>query len=252
MAGYSYGRIASSYVAGGSVVGGRGVGGLTGRLNAGTVVASYSDVSVNAGDRPMGGLAGGMDGMSVVSASYSIGRVQRSGAEYGGLTGVRGSGAEIQSSYFDRARSGQSSCCGTNAPSPDETPRTSFELRSPTTAAGIYAGWHRLNVDGVDQLGDGDLNDDAPWDFGSGLDYPVLRGVSARTLAGNTTNAGVQRRVQPAGAGNVVAARHRPDNGRFDGKVRGGTGRSQHGRGDGTLVGGTRRRRRRLRRSGRF
>ena len=47
------------------------------------------------------------------------------------------------------------------------------------------------------QLGDGDLNDDAPWDFGSPFQYPVLRGVSARYLDGNTTNIRVQQRLQP-------------------------------------------------------
>ena len=197
LAGVSYGRIAASYATSGSVVGGRGVGGLVGRLNAGTVVASYADVSVNAGNRPLGGLTGGMDGTSVVSASYSIGRVQRSGAEYGGLTGARGSDAEIQSSYFDLDRSGQTACCGTNAPSPDEAPRLFFELRTPTSAVGIYAGWDRLNVDGVGQDADGDVNDDAPWDFGSAFEYPVLRGVSARYSTGNTASAGVQRRLQP-------------------------------------------------------
>ena len=58
LAGVAYGRIASSYVAGGSVAGGQGTGGLVGELAAGTVVASYTDVSVDSPNSPLGGLAG--------------------------------------------------------------------------------------------------------------------------------------------------------------------------------------------------
>ena len=206
LAGVAYGRIASSYVVRGSVTGGLGVGGLVGALTGakGKVVASYTNVSVSAAtvppNRAKGGLIGGADDMSVVSASYSIGRVEETGDQDGGLIGSRGSSVKIQSSYFDRGRTAQIACCGgTNVPSPDRSSKTSAELRAPTTAVGtIYAGWDRLNVDGVDQLGDGDLNDDAPWDFGTSFDYPVLRGVSARYLNGNTTNADVQRRLQPS------------------------------------------------------
>ena len=63
--------------------------------------------------------------------------------------------------------------------------------------ATIYAGWDKLDVDGVDQGGDRDFNDDAPWDFGSDLDYPVLRGVGARYPTGNGANIRVQRNLQP-------------------------------------------------------
>ena len=198
LAGVAYGRIASSYVAGGSVTGGWGVGGLVGALTGakGRVVASYTNVSVSAAtvppNRAKGGLIGGADDMSVVSASYSIGRVEETGNQDGGLIGSRGSSVEIQSSYFDRGRTAQIACCGTNVPSPDRSSKTSAELRAPTTAVGtIYAGWDQLDLDG-----DGDFND-APWDFGSSLDYPVLRGVSARYPTGNSTNVGVQRRLQP-------------------------------------------------------
>ena len=181
LAGVAYGRIASSYVAGRSVTGGWGVGGLVGALTGatGTVVASYTNVSVSAATFPphraKGGLIGGADGMSVVSASYSIGEVQATGNQNGGLIGSRGSSVKIQSSYFDRGRTAQIACCGTNVPSPDRSSKTSAELYAPTSAMGIYAGWDKLNVDGVDQGGDGDLNDDAPWDFGTSFDYPVLR-----------------------------------------------------------------------------
>ncbi len=200
LAGVAYGRIVSSYVAGGAVHGGWGIGGLVGELGgSGIIIASYvDDVLVDTQNRPLGGLVGEASGMSIVSASYTLATLKRSGSEIGGLIGKRATSAEIQSSYFDRVRSEQSSCCGTNPLSPDDTPRTSSDLYAPTTTAGtIYAGWDQLNVDRVDQRDDGDLNDDAPWDFGNRFQYPVLRGVSARYPAGNTTSIGVQRRVQP-------------------------------------------------------
>ena len=106
LAGIAYGRIASSYVAGGRVHGGWGIGGLAGELAAATVVASYADVSVDSPNRPLGGLAGRASGMSIVSASYTVATLRRSGSQVGALVGDRGTSAEIQSSYFDRGRAG--------------------------------------------------------------------------------------------------------------------------------------------------
>ncbi len=206
LVGRNEGKVAACYVTGGSVKGVFAAGGLAG-ANHGTVLASYAAVGVHADGLRSGGLIGRAAAGSVVSASYSIGRVTggaRGGSTYrGGLVGGRDEADaaeyDVQASYFDRARSGQSSCCGENEPSPDRSSRTSIELRAPTAAAGIYAGWDQLDVDGVAStaMGAVTLNDDAPWDFGSGLDYPVLRGVSARYPTGNTTSAGVQRRLQP-------------------------------------------------------
>ena len=73
----------------------------------------------------------------------------------------------------------------------------SDELRAPTTAAGIYAGWDQLDLDGVDQGNDGDFNDDAPWDFGNDREYPTLRGVSGNFTGGNSTAIRTQQRRQP-------------------------------------------------------
>ena len=206
LVGRNEGKVAASYVIGGRVEGVAAAGGLAG-VNYGTVLASYAAVGVHADGLRSGGLIGRAAIGSVVSASYSIGRVTggaQGGSIYrGGLVGGRdepdAARYDVQASYFDRVRSGQSSCCGRNEPSNDaHTSRTSIQLRAPTTAVGtIYAGWDQLNVDGVDQGNDDDLNDDAPWDFGSGLDYPMLRGVSARYPKGNTAGIGVQRRLQP-------------------------------------------------------
>ena len=207
LAGASHGRIESSYVVDSSVFSGWGVGGLVGTLfktalSTATVVASYAEVSVRTpmnGNRGKGGLIGGSSvpmgvaGKNVVNASYSIGSVEDTGSQDGGLVGSGSASADVQSSYFDRDRTAQTACCGAPAPSPDVAPRTSAQLRGPTTAAGtIYAGWERLNVDGVDQGMDGDLNDDAPWDFGSPFQYPVL------VFGGDTDSRSAQRTAQHA------------------------------------------------------
>ena len=155
--GSNYGTIATSYVAGGTVRARWHVGGLVGRIaENGIVIASYADVFVDGLRDTVGGLVGFMENASIVSASYAIGEV-RGRNEIGGLAGERHPGspglpAEIQASYFDTKRSRRSSCCGVGAPSSDaDTVKTSDQLRDPTTAVGtIYAGWDRLNVDGVD------------------------------------------------------------------------------------------------------
>ena len=178
----------------------RGVGvagGLAGRMIGGIVIAGYANVDVNIRENVAGGLVGAMDAASIVSASYAVGEVEVGDGhdKIGGLTGERnGDAAEIRASYFDREHSGLPSCCGVNAPSPDDAPRKSVELHAPTAAVGIYAGWDRLDVDGVDQGDDGDLHDDAPWDFGGYFDYPVLVfGVAD----GGTARRRSQREAQP-------------------------------------------------------
>ena len=181
LVGLNYGTIAASYVIGGSVQTGAGAGGLAGS-NQGTVVASYADVAVRAkdGGGSSGGLLAHMAASGVVSASYSVGAVTGvGGSVLGGLIGDLASGGEIIGSYFDRDRSGQTTCCGTNAPTTDVSVKTSHELRVPTTAAGIYAGWDRLDVDGAGG------NDDSPWYFGSQFHYPVLWQGATEARAGN-------------------------------------------------------------------
>ena len=199
LVGENAGKVAASYVAGGGVTGGWSAGGLMG-VNRGVVIASYADVKVNAVSDNSGGLIGEAAVDSVVSASYSVGVVQSGGAKSGGLVGQRNNsnaGAnDVQASYYDRGRSVQTMCCGLNTPSNDAgTSRTSAELRAPTAAMGIYAGWDKLNVDGADQGGDNDLNDDAPWDFGGPFQYPVLvfGGDAGRVAARRTS----QQEAQP-------------------------------------------------------
>ncbi len=204
LVGRNDGKVAACYVIGGRVYGAWGAGGLAGS-NFGKVIASYANVEVDSRFHTSGGLIGEAGVGSVVSASYSIG-VVKGGSHMGdtvrgGLLGRRDtSGAvatDIQASYFDNERSGQSGCCGgANVPSPDNSPKTSNQLRAPTTAGTIYEGWDKLNVDGVDQEDDGDLNDDAPWDFGTFYQYPVLVfGDDADSRAAQRTS---QQQAQPA------------------------------------------------------
>ncbi len=199
LAGFNYGKIAASYVVSGAVSGSSVVGGLVGAVERGIVVASYSDVAVHGDGQRVGGLAGFAAGEAIVRASYTIGKPTGGGNQRGGLMGWRdGRGVELQSSYFDSERSGESSCCGEGAPVTDTAPRSSAELRSPTAAEGIYAGWDRLNVDDTSStvMGVLTLNDDAPWDFGNFLHYPVL--VFGGDAGSRAARRASQQEAQPA------------------------------------------------------
>ena len=198
--------VTACYVVDGEVGGGWGVGGLAGVNIGGTIIASYTDVAVLVGASSAGGLTGNNLAGGRIIASYALGSLSEVSPffpnfakQFGGLAGTNdaASTAVVESSYFNRESSGKASSGGVNVPS--SSVQTSRTLRLPTAAEGIYAGWDKLDVDGVDQGRDGDFNDDAPWDFGSSLEYPVLRGMSARyPIVGNTTSADVQRRFQPS------------------------------------------------------
>ena len=141
-------------------------GGLIGR-NAGRIEASYSTARV-IGYWGAGGLTGRNDYNSrtepngEIHSSYSVGRVTASydHAE-GGLAGGNNSGYQgsVTNSYFDRDTSGQSKRAA--------YARTTAELQSPSGYTGIYATWDDHDIDG-------DGNADAPWDFGTSSQYPIL------------------------------------------------------------------------------
>ena len=190
LAGHNSGMVAASYALGGRMSGGQRscvsvgqkscvsggfrTGGLVGD-NEGTIIASYATASVRGHGHFVGGLAGRVGSGGDVIASYALGSVSRinnTRASYGGLVGrIEGSG-RITNSYFVPAVSGANTN-GQNVP-PTARLMTREELHEPTSATGIFEAWDGLNVDGVDQGGDNDLNDDNPWDFGNVLQYPVL------------------------------------------------------------------------------
>ena len=145
-------------------------GGLVG-LNAG----SGRIVACHAGGRTVetsvgraGGLVGRIDGGSIL-ASYSTGFVTGPyNSVRGGLIGGR-TGGTVSSSYWDSQTSRIADDSDTAAPEGRKT----AELRAPTGYAGLYQAWNvDLGLDG--DFGDGDSDD--PWYFGGG-DYPRLKGL---------------------------------------------------------------------------
>ncbi len=150
-------QVVASYATG-AVSGSTIVGGLVGR-NQGEVKAGYATGAVSStSNSKTGGLVG--DNRGPVTASYATGAVSGTSGNVGGLVGS--SQSTPTASYFDSDTSGQS----------DSTQgKTTKELQEPTgystPASNIFSTWN------VDLDGDG-ANDD-PWDFGFGLQYPVLK-----------------------------------------------------------------------------
>ena len=146
-------------------------GGLVGVLLASsTIRASYATGNVSViGVGRAGGLVGSNAG--AISACYAIGNA--SGSNVGGLVGD--DAGTVTDSYFDSDVS--------NRPDTDPYAKTNAELQTPTaygTAMDIYANWN-VDVDDGRSIGVnngmamGDTNVDDVWDFGSDLEYPVLK-----------------------------------------------------------------------------
>ena len=163
LVGRNSGNIEASYAVA-TVGGGSFVGGLVGgQNNGGTVTASYVVATVS-GNSVVGGLAGSNSGN--IEASYAVATVGGNSA-VGGLAGENS--GNIEASYWDTDVSGLSASAG-------GTSKTTSELQTPTTAAGIYSTWDDVDVDG-------DTEADDPWDFGTHRHYPVLQygGLSTAT-----------------------------------------------------------------------
>ena len=158
LAGSSWGRVEASW-ASGSAAGNTNVGGLVGSTAASSViVASYSKAGAQCGAGSAGGLVGNNAGAIV--ASYATGAITGSCAaslKHGLASGT----GTATSSHWDRETSGTTT-------SDQGGGRTTAQLQGPTSAAGIYAGWDALDVDG-----DGDPHE-APWHFGTDSHYPAL------------------------------------------------------------------------------
>ncbi len=164
LVGYNAGNVRGSYAVGDVSGKGSNSGGLVGYNHSGAryeryvipkgvITASYAAGSVSSSGRWVGGLVGSNWGR--VTASYALGAAQ--GDEAGGLTGYNG--GEINASYWNSDR--------TRAAGGGGVGQTTTALQTPTGYAGIYAAW---NVDW-----DGDGNNDAPWEFGTDRQYPVLK-----------------------------------------------------------------------------
>ncbi len=206
--------IVGSYATGRVRGGDRSVGGLVG-ANFGDIFASYATGDVSGGGWSLGGLVGYSEG--VISASYALGAV--SGRAVSGVAGVNGlvgvqhshlvtvqrgdrragrnghrcidceipnaipghgDRSGITASYWNTQAPGQTASRGVNMSvlrlygGPRCTGRTTAELRQPTDYTGIYALWDDLR----DYSGD-----TYAWDFGTPLDFPVLRDTGPSVAA---------------------------------------------------------------------
>ena len=159
LVGRNYGMIMNSYATG-SVVASARVGGLIGR-NTNIIASSYATGSVE-GTSQVGGLVGRHDigtitnNIGTITNSYATG-VVTGDSNTGGLVGRSDTGITTDS-YWDINT-------GVLPTSAGGTSRTTVELQSPTTATGIYNSWSSDN-----------------WDFGTSLQYPVLRYVDSNAL----------------------------------------------------------------------
>ena len=178
--------IAASYASGDVTANGGAdvkIGGLVGlNLWRGDITASYAtgDVTATGVDELyIGGLVGSNEVRSsfivpgVITASYSTGSLSGTGAtatNKGGLVGANVDDNAIVASYWDTDASGTPDDADGVAPEG----KTALEIVTPTSYSGIYAAWN-VDVDNAD--GDDDLTTgvDAPWDFGTSYQYPVLK-----------------------------------------------------------------------------
>ena len=179
LVGQNRGSITACYTTGVVAGGGSGsganarIGGLTGSTSgssSASIRSSYSTAAVTASANA-GGLTGRFTDGSITN-SYSTGRVTAS-SNAGGLIGVGSINfpGTVSNSYWDTVSSGRSTSNGGTG----KTPR---ELQTVTGYSGIYADWN-ANLDG-------ESGNDDPWDFGNGMQYPMLdyKGMSTAPQGG--------------------------------------------------------------------
>ncbi len=158
------------------------MGGLVGD-NAGEIFASYATGDVS-GRRYIGGLVG--DNGAPISASYALGAVSGDGY-VGGLAGNHRSVStknghrcigctlpNVRPGHADRSNITASYWLNSRAAGQAGRRLTTAELRRPTGYTGIYALWDDLR----DRSGDSHV-----WDFGTSLDFPVLRDTGPSVAA---------------------------------------------------------------------
>ena len=178
-------------------------GGLAGH-NEGTLTATYAAGAVK-GKGGRDGYVGGLVGHNItpsdatsatktIVASYSIAPVTAVAyattanaptPTIGGLTGYNDSSARITASYWDYIASGVPDDSDTDMPEG----KTTADLISPTSASGIYAGWDKLTIDGVNNV--------APWKFiASGPRQHLWLTYGGHTRAGDLSG---NQHIAPSG-----------------------------------------------------
>ena len=171
LVGYNPGDISNSYATG-AVTGDDSIGGLVGEnSNPGNISNSYATGAVT-GTNHVGGLGGYSQG-GTVSNTYATGRVMGTvtGSEerVGGLWGGK-LNTTITASYYNRQTTGKSD-------SGRGVAKTTVELLAPTSSTGIYGAWNG-----------------ADWNFGTNLQYPVLKiDVNGNGTAGDPADLLAQR-----------------------------------------------------------
>ena len=184
------GVVVGSYAAV-EVSGSEAVGGLVG-ANAGGVAAVHATGRVS-GTRRVGGLVGFNRG--ALAAGYATGRVFGA-AESGGLAGLTEPPGTVTASYWDTDTSGRASGGSGDRAATAGRGLPTAALQAPVDYAGLYAAWS------VDVDGDGAA--DAPWDFGTVLQYPALSldvdgdGVAGWREVGRQLRAGPALTAAPA------------------------------------------------------
>ena len=155
-------QIVASYVIGGEISATGGAGGLVGN-HSGIILASYAATAVSAVNYA-GGLVGIRASGNSITASYAAGPVSVTGTGAGGISGL-GAHGTITATYWDTNVTGIADDSDTNMPEG----KTTSELQSVTgyDTGSVYADWN-VNVDG--QTGADD-----PWDFGTWMQYPMLK-----------------------------------------------------------------------------
>ena len=230
LVGLNSGRVVASYSAV-NASGGDEVGGLAGD-SSGPILASYAIGTVS-GRGSVGGLVGNNHDFGRIFASYSTGIVS-GGKCVGGLVGseigvlvtkivVVGSNKVVVND--DNKEDEPESQCSSRPPKNERTMveildsywdvetsdhevgdeddlfpgvagKTTAELQGPTGYHGIYSNWN-LDVDNAD----GDRLDmtgkDDPWNFGTAVQYPVLRIDFNGDGAATWQEFGQQREGQP-------------------------------------------------------
>ena len=154
--------IANSYATGSVTGAGDEVGGLVGRNSFNAIIAnSYATGSVTGGGDEVGGLVGRNSFSAIIANSYATSSVTGSGSEVGGLVGSH-NGGTITNSYWDINTSGIETSDG-------GTSKTTVELQL-STEPGSTSNETYYNWSGND------------WDFGTSIQYPILKYTDSNTL----------------------------------------------------------------------
>ena len=180
LAAVNKGAIVASYTTGYVRFYDRG-GGLVGRMDSGSIKASYSTAAVSAEVFYAGGLVGEISGGSITGSYYAGNSITIDGASQtkGGLVGGGTGGTIATDNYWDDS---PTAVPNTSPGSDNSAGKTTAQLQGPTAygaASSIYYTWN-LDLDGT-------TGGDDPWDFGTSSQYPILKyGGHTRIAQGRT------------------------------------------------------------------